>query len=253
MPYHKGMAIYDYIGWATNVNRIILDSTTITIGENAVLNTEIENGYKTSRLRGGYVPDKYSVTMEFDWTEIGTDGKTEYQRFVDWYKYKHKFGTIPFEFPAILYSAHTGIKIYDDMGHNKSVEYYKIVSAAECGKSGTMIQVKMTWQTVYAGVVTISTPLPSIRDISATHEYVEVHFSEISNDAPISSQFLLYTRENESDEFSHINISGFYYDGGYIARLYYDLIPTEHAQFTMSYNGNGLVVNKGDYVTIVTL
>ena len=116
------MAVQNYTGWATGVNRIILDSTSFTFGENALKNDELENGLKRSKKRSAFCPDKFSVKMAFNWVDevilhtydaqgnILTDiptGKTEFQLFTEWYKYQHKYGSVPFEFPRILYSQNT--------------------------------------------------------------------------------------------------------------------------------------------------
>lgn len=77
------MAIQNYIGWPPYVNRIILDSTTIKVGNNALKVDELENGLKRSIQKSAFVPEEYSVTMDFNWIDIvpGT-GKTELQLFL---------------------------------------------------------------------------------------------------------------------------------------------------------------------------
>ena len=161
------MSIQNYIGWSTGVNRVILDTSTPTFGENALRNDELESGGKRSIQKRAYVPDVFAVTMEFDWVnevilhkydqdgniipnqDIHT-GKTEFQLFVDWYKYEHKYGTVPFEFPKILYSQNTGIDIFDDndIGSefrygNDNVEFYKITNAVQGSKSGERVNVSL--------------------------------------------------------------------------------------------------------------
>ncbi len=133
------MAIQNYIGWPVNVNQIVLDSTTISIGEGALRTDELENGHKQSIQKSPYVPEKYQIKMSFDWVnEVGTTGKTEYQLFTDWYKYRHKCGSVPFEFPEILYSSNTGIPTLDQHQNVQYTEYYKITSATEGAKSGNV-------------------------------------------------------------------------------------------------------------------
>ena len=41
--------VMSYIGWPSNVNKIILDQTTVTVGENAVIEDALDNGKVLSR------------------------------------------------------------------------------------------------------------------------------------------------------------------------------------------------------------
>lgn len=252
------MAIQGYIGWARGVNRVILDSTSITTGNNALLEEETESLNKQSMQRGNFVPDEYSVTMSFDWVnEVVIHhydqngnivphldehlGKTEYQIFMDWYKYRHKYGSVPFEFPKILYSPNTGIKIYDTVDENiKDVEFYKITSAVTGNKSGEHVEVTMTWKSVYEGTVSVPVEEPGVVDIDAHSDYVDINFSAISDTAPVSSQFTIYNGN------SQIEKTGFYYDNYLTVRIYY---ATQAVGSTISFSCSysGLVVEKGDY------
>ena len=77
--------IENYIGWPTKVSQVILSDTSISMGEEATNTDSLQSGVKRTELKGGYIPDKYSVVMEFEWEaplEAGTD-KTEYQRFCE--------------------------------------------------------------------------------------------------------------------------------------------------------------------------
>lgn len=211
------MAVQDYIGWPTDVNRIILDSTSISFGENALKSDELESGLKRTLLKGSFTPDKYSVTMSFDWVkQISGRGRTEFELFTEWYKYKHKYGSVPFEFPKILLASNTGIAIYDDVEKREGqVEYYKITSAVQGKKSGEEVEVTMTWENVYTGVVSIDTPLPEAVGIQATPKYVDVFFSAVSDTAPVHEQFAV------SIGGASVTLSGFCYDGSRTVRLYY--------------------------------
>ena len=145
------MAIENYIGWAVGVNKTILDATTIAVGDNALRTDELESGHKTSVQKSPYTPEKYSVKMSFDWINpVGTTGKTEYQLFTEWYKYQHKCGAIPFEFPQIIYSSNTGIPALDPLTQKvEYTEFYRITSAIDGGKSGEHVAITMTWEAVY--------------------------------------------------------------------------------------------------------
>ena len=148
-----------YIGWATNVNKDILDSTPITVGEGATVKDNLEaGGPPKERVTNANPPDKYKVTMNFDCVTKGSDGLTELERFWVWYKYRHCYGTNPFLFPAILINSNrqTGYSqedieyITQRIVHGDPTaklpdnEYYKISSAVEGSKSGNDLQVSMT-------------------------------------------------------------------------------------------------------------
>lgn len=221
------MAVNNYIGWATNVNRIILDSTTITLGDNATKAEELENGQKRTRLRSSFCPDKYSVTMDFDWVNVGADGLTEIQRFYEWYKFKHKFGSIPFEFPKIIYSHETGVA---STSYGTRVEYYKITSAVEAKKYGDCQRVTMTWETVYGGVISIESESTVMRNITPNESYIDVNFASLGDTAPVSQDFSL--KINDTDT----TINGYYFDG-IKSRLY---INKQTASYTAAVTYGGV-------------
>lgn len=242
------MAIENYIGWPTNVNRVILDSTTIKLGDNALKVDELENGHKRSRQRSAISTEEYSVVMDFDWVnKVGSTNKTELELFYDWFKYKHKCGSVPFEFPKILLSPVTGIRVYDEVSGNYAVEYYKITSAVEGKKSGQCVEVNMTWQSVYGGVISIQTPTPSIQTLEAANGYADIIFSEVSDTAPTSTMITLYVDDTQTE------IKGFMFDGYYRARVYFDKVSSGNhtVSFEMSYSG--LVVEKDDVTATFTV
>lgn len=209
--------IQSYIGWPTNVNRTILDSTNLTIGENALDSDAMGNGLKRSVQKNGFVPEKYEVTMTFNWTKpVADTGKNEFQLFEEWFKYRHKYGSVPFEFPSIIYSPNPGTGYYDtDVGENVVVEYYKITSGLKCTKSGEEVSVTMTWESVYTGVISIDTPTPACEGIEAHTSFVDVYFTEVSDTAPVHDQFTV------SDNGTDLTQVGFCYDGLMTVRIYY--------------------------------
>lgn len=249
------MAINGYIGWSSHCNRVILDSTTITIGENATRNSELEQGNRRTALKSMFVPDKYSVVMEFDWEKKDDYGKTELQYFYEWYKYSHKFGTVPFEFPNILYSPNAGVKVYDDKNAYGKVEYYKITSAVEGKKSGTKVQISMTWESVYGGAISISEKEPAVNFIEATSEYLDIYFSSIGELVPCMQDFTVYVNEIA------VNKSGIYYDGFETVRIYFDYtVPDGIAgrvpiSFSYSYSSEtaSFSIAKDKYKTYFTV
>lgn len=220
--------IQGYVGWATGVNRVIDASSNITLGENALKNDELENGLKRSRKRGAFCPDKFSVKMVFDWVnEVTINGvnthKTEYQLFTEWYKYTHKYGSVPFEFPKILFSQDTGIMIYDTVDQGPvNVEYYKIISHVPGNKSGEAIEVNMTWEAVYGGTVDISLATPLVDRCSANAYYLDIFFSALGSYAPTSQMFTVYSGDTEGSTSNTVTKKGFYYDNANTVRIYYD-------------------------------
>ena len=227
--------IQNYIGWPTNVNRIILDSTNLTIGENALDSDTMGNGLKRSVQKNGFIPERYEVTMTFNWLHpVADTGKNEFQLFEEWFKYRHKYGSIPFEFPSIIYSPNPGTEI--DL--NTSVEYYKITSGLKCTKSGEDVSVTMTWETVYTGIISIDTPTPSCESIEAHTSYVDVYFTEVSDTAPVHDQFTVY------DGSTELTQTGFCYDGLMTVRIYYSYMA--HGSISVHIdNYSGLTTDVG--------
>lgn len=246
------MAVDSFVGWASHVNRVILSQTTFTIGDGATKTDELEGGGKKTRLKGAFCADKYSVVMEFNcdekvsYTQDGTVyqlNKTELQLFWEWYKYKHQYGTIPFEFPKIIYSPQSGIKSQDDDYANTQVEYYKITSAVEGTKTGHYMQVKMTWESVYGGVISIPESQPQMKGIgNAGKNYIDIVFSFIGKTEPSSSYFTIYC------DGSVISSRGFYFDTVSVVRIYFDDLATGNHTLTFSLsNYEGLVVDKNTF------
>lgn len=240
------MAIENYIGWASNVNKIIIDSTNISIGKNAIKSDESLSGRKISSLKGSYIADEFSVEMDFNCVdEIGSTGKTEYQLFYEWYKYKHKYGTVPFSFPQIMYSPQTGIMIEDQ--DPCLYEFYKITSAVDGSKKGNDIRVKMTWVSVYSGVIQVDSPAVEISRIGKiTPTYIDVVFSQVSDTEPNSSEFNLYVNNVKT------SLTGFWYSSG-VARLYYKELSQGVHSITFSYahSASGSVVNKDTFIASI--
>ncbi len=178
-----------YIGWATNVNKDILDSTGITVGEGATVEDSLETGgQKKKRLVRATPSDKYSVTQKFNCIEKGADGYTEVERFWAWYKYVHCYGVNPFSFPAILINSNrqngssqeeyenilARIANGDPTAKLPDNEYYVITSAAEGNKVGNDIEIKMTWETYATGAFTIPDEIVDVDHLLAYNGYVDI-------------------------------------------------------------------------------
>ena len=205
--------IENYIGWPVGVSKVILSESSITMGDGATNTDNLESGGKRTELKGGYIPDKYSVVMEFEWeTPMGQSGKTEYQAFCEWYKYKHKFGSVPFVFPKIVYSPQTGIEILDNpQNEPEYFEYYKITSGiSNAQRSGSKMKISMTWETVYGGIVQYTEPALTSNNVSlsATSKYVDVIISNIPKGtaAPTAGDFSIQIDDDDT------NITASYFD-----------------------------------------
>lgn len=224
-----------YIGWATNVNKIILDSTSVTVGENAAIQDSLETGgQKKKRLVRENVPDKYSVTMKFDFTEESKDsnGLTELDRFWVWYKWVHCYGVNPFRFPAILLNSNRqtgwGDEEREHMANRQQVsvedipdyEYYTITSAAEGSKSGTDCQITMTWETYATGVIQVEDDESVIDHISAENGYVDVVLTSIPGTEPTDTTWTLYIDDSQK------TITGCIFDGDVTTRLFFEKLST---------------------------
>lgn len=139
------------VGWPVNVNTKIIDSTTISIGEGGFIEDQSSNGFKYRRATSLASPDKYNVTMDFNWLEKDENGLSEFDRFVRWFKYKHQYGANPFWFDSIARFSING-PVYDDSGNVVQCKY-KIASALNTQKSGFCMRVTMTWEEVYVGEI----------------------------------------------------------------------------------------------------
>ena len=213
-----------YIGWPTNVNKIILDSTTVTVGENAVITDSMETGgIKKRRLKCANPPDKFQVTMEFDFSKKDSNGLTELDRFYTWYKWVHEYGINPFEFPAILINSNRqeGYAQSEISSDNvPDYEHYIITSAIEGNKSGLSQQIKMTWETFSTDVISIPEETPTISRIEAENGCVKVIYTATPSTEPTSQSYTL--KINTVDTL--INASVF--DGDVTAYVYFPLIAT---------------------------
>ena len=165
------------VGWATNVNKIIIDQTSLTVGEGGFLENKNESGYEERSLTSLASPDTFNVVMDFDWYKEDKNGLTEFDRFKKWYKFVHQRGTNPFEFPSITKE--------NVMGKTKTC-LYKIISSFNGTKSGYSQRVTMTWKEVFNGVISI----PDIPSKLASI-YPEKNIIHLIYDGPLETQPLL--------------------------------------------------------------
>ena len=195
-----------YIGWASNVNKIIEDSTPVTVGSGATVEDTVEaGGLKKRRVVNANPADIYNVSMSFDFVEEDSNGLTELERFYSWYKYQHCYGTNPFNFPAILINSnrqkgasqeeieHIIQRIIngDSTAKMPDEEHYVITSAVEGSKSGTSLQIKMTWETYATGSFTIPTDVSEVDHITAQNGYVDITLTSEPPYEPTTSTYSL--------------------------------------------------------------
>lgn len=232
-----------YIGWPTNVNKIILDSTTVTVGDGATVQDSLETGgQKKTRLARENSSDKYSVTMTFSFTEESKEGDpngfTELDRFWVWYKWVHCYGTNPFRFPAILLNSNrqygwateerehianrqnntehregSDILTADDI---PDYEYYRITSAAEGSKSGTDCQITMTWETYATGPITVPDETAAVYAIEPVNGYIDVLLTSTPRTEPTDTTWELLIDDEP------VTVTGMVFDGNVTARLFFD-------------------------------
>lgn len=170
------------ISWRTDVNTKIIDSTTITIGENAWVEDSSANGYKQRRASSLVNSNKFNVTMDFNWLEKDADGNSEFDRFCNWYKFRHQYGVNPFYFESIERFNINGPIIGSD--GNPVMCQYKITSAPNFSKSGFCMRCTMTWEEVYSGIIQTKLPVFRIDHIEASRGQIIVQYTDIPDEVP---------------------------------------------------------------------
>lgn len=261
-----------YIGWASNVNKIILDSTTITVGDGATVEDGLEaGGPKKKRLVSANPSDKYNITMSFDYVTKGSDGYTELERFYVWYKYVHCYGVNPFEFPAILINSNRQygegqedvehiirrIENHDPTARLPDTEYYIISSAVEGSKNGTHLQITMTWETYATGSFTIPDETSTIDHIEAAF-YQKYYDSSVQKDQfiidviltatpvsePTKNTWTIYGKKGSGSWITMNNVN-IYFDDAFTAKV---LVEQTHYAGTWTFKigdftSNGVTVS----------
>ena len=229
-----------YIGWPTNVNKTILDSTTVTVGEGATVQDTLEvGGQKKIRLACSNPPDKYEVTMNFSFAEESRDenGLTEIERFFTWYKWTHCYGVNPFIFPAILLNSNRQEgyigQAYSQNFNYKTVEYYIITSAVQGSKSGTDQQVTMTWETHSTGIIQIPWKGETVERIEAHANKVRVYYSVAPTNDPTLTKYKFTMNDKE------VTIQQVWFNGDKVADFYY-LTVKDPGTYTVKINIDGI-------------
>ncbi len=169
----------EYITWPTNVNTNVLDSTVIEIGKGYVEDSSSNGAFSNRRLSSLAMPESYTVVMVFDWNTKDSDGYSEFDRFIRWYKYTHYRGVNPFEFPSISKFETNG---------TTEVSYYRITGDLSITKSGLAFQVSMKWTEWITEAISIPEETCIVNYISAdptdTEQYIYVNYTSVKSTIP---------------------------------------------------------------------
>lgn len=178
--------------WSDTVNKRILESTSYTTGTGGKIDYSGADGaFSDRRLTDERVSNQYSVSMDFDWLNLDSNGQSEFDRFVDWYIYGHKYGINTFSFPAIDNINSKGAyrcyylspskqktfitesdyilgKVSADKECYYRIDYsdaqqdkYRITSPLTAIKSGFCMRVSMTWENIVTSELDIDNLLRS--------------------------------------------------------------------------------------------
>lgn len=226
----------NYCGWSTFCNKIILDSSTVRVGEGATIQENLESGgLKKTRLSCSNPPDQFNIVMKFDFSKKQSNGFTELENFYKWYKFTHKFGTVPFEFPAIILNSNR-VEGYsqEELNYKKALnpqftpdtEYYVITEALEGEKSGYDQQITMVWRTYAVGTIQVEDEEVTIDHIDAENGYVDVTLTDTPATEPSSGTWAVYVKRPGETEFELLTITKSFFDGEYTATLYFEAFTT---------------------------
>lgn len=185
-----------FITWPKNVNQIVIDDAQLDFGTEALVTDTLENGLKRSRLSLTNPPDKFSFSMDFDWTiaSMDADGLTEKDRFIQWYKYRHKFGSNPFQFPNIILGSE----------NDKSYCYYTIEKATPGQKHGDCVRFKLTFKEYVSSKISI--PYTNgIDHLEVTNGVINIVLRNVPLNTPSKDSFNIQCI-NENGETEDLDI-----------------------------------------------
>lgn len=214
------------VGWPADVNQRVIDSTSMTIGDGGFLEQESETKTFSERtLTSLASPDTYNVVMDFDWAQKDSNGESEFDRFVKWFKTVHKRGVNPFEFPSI-----------SNFTVNGSVKtcQYKITSGLNPSKSGFSMRVTMTWKEVFTGSFTVKEPENTLQRIDVKDgKATVVYYAPLSITPTITDSTLKYKKTTDTN-FTEISIDSIRAYGKY-AYIRFSAI-TDPGDYNISYS-----------------
>ncbi|MBQ0111954.1 MAG: hypothetical protein KBT03_02380 [Bacteroidales bacterium] len=184
------------IGWPVGVNRRILDSTSIVVGDKGyVEDSGDQASFTERRLVSLYAPDTYNVSMDFNWEDKDENGESELDRFVKWYKFRHKRGVNPFEFPSI--------SKFNSFGATKTC-YYTITGPLQLQKSGYCMRVTMAWKEFYSGVIEIPDkvirPISTQLSVGQVYCKLNVSFDGSFDESPLLNAYSIFISKETLEE-----------------------------------------------------
>lgn len=165
------------IGWASNVNQIISDETSYSMGTNALKTESVQGSAVEESVNTCIIaPKVYNVKMSFDYSVHDSNGKTELDRFQEWYEAGTRNGAIAFEFPKI--------------GDKNRICIYRITSAPSFSKSGLSQTVTMTWKEVPTDIIQISfAPASPDSILHVTNGEFILELTDIPNSVPLTTTY----------------------------------------------------------------
>jgi len=236
------------ISWADNVNQKIIDSTQITIGEGGYIEDKSSNGVVSERRLSTLAsPDTFNVVMDFDFAELDANGYSEFDRFINWYKYVHKRGTIPFKFPAITRFGIDGPRNpVNPFTGEEQLCWYKITSAAKPQKSGLAMRCSMTWVEVYSGpgITVIPSTLAMDRMI-VQNGHIQMFFNHKPAEPVSEEAFTLEYKLTTDADYTEAAITHMVVDGN---RYLFDFDDLEDGTYFVRLNWND--TNLTEYLEV---
>ena len=226
--FYKLSGMSKYIGWASNVNDDVLDESTYSIGQNGYVEDKSDSGSFTNRrLTSLASPDKINVVMMFNWSEKDDNGKSEFDRFIDWYKYEHQRGVNPFSFKSLSNFGVNGTTAFS---------YYKITGNLSVSKQSLYYKVSMEWTEVVDTAISIPDEEALVNyilaDITDTQKIVYVAFTSVKKTVPIADDYTFVINEEEVNPvkitpcYTTTNMYKFYFDGSWEEGTSYAIVMT---------------------------
>ena len=226
------------ISWADNVNQKIVDSTQINIGEGGYIEDKSSNGVASERRLSTLTsPDTFNVVMDFDFAKKDINGYSEFDRFINWYKFKHRRGTIPFKFPAITRFGIDGpINPVDPFTGEERLCWYKITSGVKPQKSGLAMRCSMTWVEVYSGPgITVIPSTLAMDKMTVQNGHIQMFFNHKPAEPIAEEAFTLQYRLTTDVDFTDTPITRMVVDGN---RYLFDFDDLEDGTYFIRLNWN---------------
>lgn len=226
----------EIVEWESGVNRVITNESSPSFGEDSIISNKSENGSEQTSLKQTSAPDVWTVVMYFsNSTEDNfykNHNRTEWDAFINWFKYKTKFGTKPFYFNKI--------------GKENESAIYKIRSNGlpKPAIMGTTMKVSMVWVEYNNTAITVPDVVVTGDYIDVSNGIIDFHFNEVPENFPQKSDFSAYYQNyNEAGEVlpahTPIVIEKTIYDGNKTVQMYFQTIDEQgRIKVTIGYTDN---------------